>query len=561
MTDPTMDDASNAALAKTPSSRKTFAASMPVSWQNARTPSRAKTPGAAKTPARFGLAKTPGGKPKTPGISSRFAQAPERVVVDVKPKPKTPGGYHRQLMLPLRKTPGKQPMVNPAPSMLSSLPNATHATFWLRKATREEERTGDLVQALYHLDTGIKRGAEPIEHLQDAKDALRSRMNSATDANETEADTTDADAMSGSVVVMETVRTPNRLLDAVDGHKTVVTPVRRSARMTPDADGVSHHSSSVQRAMTHNSIQRTLSANDYAYAPNDALGNVHAHDEEVAAAAESLDEDAKLINAIGNNNDDASDAFDANAENKEFAQLEAEAAFAAASEEATVAANAAVRATSNGRSFTVNSSGKKSKGVVYTDSRGGRPSSLSKARSLDAPLRQSPTDKTARKMSFSSQSGSDSGNEARTLDANSPAETKSVVTAPSSVELLTPNSEFAAMEAAAEAAAARARGTGALARSSSIPANYSPMKPPHSPASTKKSAAMARAASLAAAMSRTDTDADADAELDAAATVAVPMFEPATFESPASMVSPTALLPNLPTPPLRLPLARWTSVS
>mgnify|MGYP005635026337 CR=1 FL=1 len=32
MTDPTMDDASNAALAKTPSSRKTFAASMPVSW-------------------------------------------------------------------------------------------------------------------------------------------------------------------------------------------------------------------------------------------------------------------------------------------------------------------------------------------------------------------------------------------------------------------------------------------------------------------------------------------------------------------------------------------------
>ena len=303
MTDPTMDDASNAALAKTPSSRKTFAASMPVSWQNARTPSRAKTPGAAKTPARFGLAKTPGGKPKTPGISSRFAQAPERVVVDDKPKPKTPGGYHRQLMLPARKTPGKQPMVNPAPSMLSSLPNATHATFWLRKAAREEERTGDLVQALYHLDTGIKRGAEPVAHLQDAKDALRSRMNSATDANETEADTTDADAMSGSVVVMETVRTPNRLLDAVDGHKTVVTPVRRSARKTPDADGVSHHSSSVQRAMTHNSIQRTLSANDYAYAPNDALGDVHAHDEEVAAAAESLDEDAKLINAIGNNED------------------------------------------------------------------------------------------------------------------------------------------------------------------------------------------------------------------------------------------------------------------
>ena len=558
MTDPTMDDASNAALAKTPSSRKTFAASMPVSWQNARTPSRAKTPGAAKTPARFGLAKTPGGKPKTPGISSRFAQAPERVVVDDKPKPKTPGGYHRQLMLPARKTPGKQPMVNPAPSMLSSLPNATHATFWLRKSAREEERTGDLVQALYHLDTGIKRGAEPVAHLQDAKDALRSRMNSsatdATDANETEADTADADVMSGSVVVMETVRTPNRLLDAVDGHKTVVTPVRRSARKTPDADGVSHHSSSVQRAMTHNSIQRTLSANDYAYAPNDALGDVHAHDEEVAAAAESLDEDAKLINAIGNNNDDTSDAFDANAENKEFAQLEAEAAFAAASEEATVAANAAVHATSNGRSFTVNSSGKKSKGVVYTDSRGGsRPSSLSKARSLDAPLRQSPADKTARKMSFSSQSGSDSGNEARTLDANSPAETRSVVAALASVELLTPNSEFAAMEAAAEAAAARARGTGALARSSSIPANYSPMKPPQSPASTKKSTAMARAASLAAAMSRTDDDVDADAELDAAAIVAVPMFEPATFESPASMVSPTALLPNLPTPTLRLP--------
>ena len=163
------DEPSTSALAKTPG--KTFAA-MPASWMNsAKTPSGAKTPGGAKTPARLSLAKTPAGKPKTPGVSSMFSQAPERVVVDAKPKPKTPGAYHRQLMLPARKTPGKNgaPTANPASSMLSSLPNATRAEFWLNKAIREEERSGDLAQALHHIDAGIKRGAEPVQSLREPR--------------------------------------------------------------------------------------------------------------------------------------------------------------------------------------------------------------------------------------------------------------------------------------------------------------------------------------------------------------------------------------------------------
>ena len=179
------DEPSTSALAKTPG--KTFSANLPASWMNsAKTPS-GKTPGGAKTPARLSLAKTPAGKPKTPGVSSMFSQAPERVVVDAKPKPKTPGAYHRQLMLPARKTPGKKgaPVANPAPSMLSSLPNATRAEFWLNKAIREEERSGDLAQALYHIDAGIKRRAEPVQSLREAKTALEARMR--TDAPPPEA--------------------------------------------------------------------------------------------------------------------------------------------------------------------------------------------------------------------------------------------------------------------------------------------------------------------------------------------------------------------------------------
>ena len=85
------------------------------------------------------------------------------------------------------------------------------------------------------------------------------------------------------------------------------------------------------------------------------------------------------------------------------------------------------------------------------------------------------------------------------------------------------------------------------------------MKPPQSPQSTKKSAAMARAASAASmAIARTTSGEDPKEEEEEekeedhdVATVAVPRFEPATYDSPASMVSPTVLLPNLPTPTLR----------
>ena len=88
----------------------------------------------------------------------------------------------------------------------------------------------------------------------------------------------DGDDVEGSVVVMEAVRVSKTPYSVRGGRReTAVTAVRRSARMTPDETGVRRHSPSVRAAMTDpNSIQRTLSANDYAYVPNEALANTHA---------------------------------------------------------------------------------------------------------------------------------------------------------------------------------------------------------------------------------------------------------------------------------------------
>ena len=430
------DEPSTSALAKTPG--KTFAA-MPASWMNsAKTPS-AKTPGGAKTPARLSLAKTPAGKPKTPGVSSMFSRAPERVVVDAKPKPKTPGGtYHRQLMLPARKTPGKKgaPMANPAPSMLSSLPNATRAEFWLNKAIREEERSGDLAQALYHIDTGIKREAEPVQSLRDAKTALQARMRTEHAPAPAEAapappagDDDDGNDVRGSVVVMEAVRTPTRLLTSVRGRETAVTTVRRSARMTPDSSGVRRHSPSVRAAMDPNSIQRTLSANDYAYVPNGALEGAEGGADDVDDAVASLEAfrgDVRNAPPLTVTNDD--DDERGNVENR---PRDDGVAGVDEPSRRLMGVTPGVTTRTTPRSFTVNSSGKKSRGVVYQDSRGssgggrnGRNGSLSKARSLDAPApRRSPAvDATARKMSFSSHSGNAAGDDGRVVvDSDSPA--------------------------------------------------------------------------------------------------------------------------------------------
>ena len=101
-----------------------------------------------------------------------FSRAPERIVVDAKPK-QTPGGtYHRQLMLPARKTRAKgAPMANPAPSI--SPPSQRHESGVLaQQGDPRGKRSCDLAQALYHIDTGIKREAEPV-NLCDARPRVR----------------------------------------------------------------------------------------------------------------------------------------------------------------------------------------------------------------------------------------------------------------------------------------------------------------------------------------------------------------------------------------------------
>ena len=416
-TDPmASDEPSTSALAKTPG--KTFSANLPASWMNsAKTPS-GKTPGGAKTPARLSLAKTPAGKPKTPGVSSMFSQAPERVVVDAKPKPKTPGAYHRQLMLPARKTPGKKgaPVANPAPSMLSLLPNATRAEFWLNKAIREEERSGDLAQALYHIDAGIKRGAEPVQSLREAKTALEARMR--TEHAPARRSRTRAPRGRRRRRQRGGIRRRHGGCARPDPHARLRPrsrdggdPVRRSARMTPDSSGARRHSPSVRAAMTHNSIQRTLSANDYAYVPNEALENTHANGaddvDDAVASLEAFRGDIRNAPPLTLTNDDDDDDDErGNVENRP--RDDGVAGIDEASRR-LMGVTPGVTTRTTPRSFTVNSSGKKSRGVVYVDSRGssggrnGRNGSLSKARSLDAPA--------PRKMSFSSHSGDAAGND------------------------------------------------------------------------------------------------------------------------------------------------------
>ena len=118
--------------------------------------------GGAKTPTRLSLAKTPAGKPKDPGrfqhvlaCSSASSSTPSP---SPRPRARTTGSS-----LPARKTRRQERSACGEQRAVHALlfPNATRAEFWLNKAIREEERSGDLAQAIYHIDAGIKRGAEP----------------------------------------------------------------------------------------------------------------------------------------------------------------------------------------------------------------------------------------------------------------------------------------------------------------------------------------------------------------------------------------------------------------
>lgn len=151
---------------------------------NPKTPAATRTPGrrpsalsalaANRTP---GGARTPGAPPRTPGGT---IQAP---AARVELKPKTPRRtHHHQMIISRPRTPGAScsyaeadsGAANPA-AVLKTLPNATKAAYWLRRAERSE-RAGDLEEALGFLEQGIKRRAEPEAELVAARDALAAKL-------------------------------------------------------------------------------------------------------------------------------------------------------------------------------------------------------------------------------------------------------------------------------------------------------------------------------------------------------------------------------------------------
>lgn len=158
-------------------------ASRPMSVFN---PPGAAAPAATTTPARLSAAsRTPGAGATTPG-GSLISRAPARVAVDAGAKTPTHRRY-RQLMTSHRgpKTPGdprhRDGDDGPA-AVLKTLPNATQAAYWLRRAAREEHR-GNFEEAMSFLEQGIKRHARPSEELVDAKATLEEKMTRMNDAS------------------------------------------------------------------------------------------------------------------------------------------------------------------------------------------------------------------------------------------------------------------------------------------------------------------------------------------------------------------------------------------
>ena len=221
----------------------------------------------ATTPGRVHTTTTtPGGlstAARTPDdMSSRFSQAPTRVAVETKAK--TPVRY-RQPML-ARKTSDEY---NNAASVLSTLPNATQAAYWLRRASREECK-GNSEDAKEFLEQGIKRHAEPSDELEEALQKLEAKIATANGGTTRQTVpsvsgvTTSASNMkivppSGSFVTVTPVRASPGQRTELECGKTVLTPCRRSARISPDK--------------SPEEKQALLESTAYAYAPNTSLTN------------------------------------------------------------------------------------------------------------------------------------------------------------------------------------------------------------------------------------------------------------------------------------------------
>ena len=132
------------------------------------------------TPARLAAAsRTPGAGTRTPG-GSMFSQAPARIAVDAGAK--TPKRYRALMVSRAPRTPGgaSGALEDDGPAaVLKTLPNATQAAYWLRRAMREEQR-GNFDDALSFLEQGIKRHARPSEDLAAAKKKLEEKMKTNT---------------------------------------------------------------------------------------------------------------------------------------------------------------------------------------------------------------------------------------------------------------------------------------------------------------------------------------------------------------------------------------------
>ena len=169
---------------------------------------------------------------------------------------------------------------NPA-AVLKTLPNATKAAYWLRRAERSE-RAGDLEEALGFLEQGIKRRAEPEAELVAARDALAAKLaadrGAASEAAEFAAMEAEAarptptkpvgfvhqaTTTKGSVVVVTPVRASPATRDALACSEKVLTPARRSARVSPPERAAAERGGVATEAM--------LETTGYAYLPNDAL--------------------------------------------------------------------------------------------------------------------------------------------------------------------------------------------------------------------------------------------------------------------------------------------------
>ena len=493
---------------------------------NPKTPAATRTPGrrpsalsalaANRTP---GGARTPGAPPRTPGGT---IQAP---AARVELKPKTPRRtHHHQMIISRPRTPGAScsyaeadsGAANPA-AVLKTLPNATKAAYWLRRAERSE-RAGDLEEALGFLEQGIKRRAEPEAELVAARDALAAKLaadrGAASEAAEFAAMEAEAarptptkpnggfsfqaTTTKGSVVVVTPVRASPATREALACGEEVLTPARRSARVSPPERAAAERGGVATEAM--------LETTGYAYVPNDALKrSTTTPRRRVGAPLET----ARGEEAFGRSNPESRFA-EALGDAKTLAD-EAEATIARAGGKVEVGSPAPAR-------------------VVVDGVSPGRATATATPRVRHiacadrTPARAGPASPAALSVMTRASYGG------VTVSA-SPAAKALAETLSAEKRRVAEDEAHAASEAAA---AMLARQNSALA---STPTNASPRrKPPRSPAPTsgKKASALARAASNAAEEAERTLAAgwDADAAGEKAQAQARSSASPAAFPSP-----------------------------